>query len=54
MMSNPTEVITPDFIFQDIDKTIQNAVSQAYSNHRGKLMTASLYELALNNINNTI
>jgi len=54
MMSNPTEVITPEFIFQDIDTTIQNAVNQAYSNHNGKLMTASLYEIALNNINNTV
>ncbi|MGQ4001899.1 Glu/Leu/Phe/Val dehydrogenase dimerization domain-containing protein [Francisellaceae bacterium CB299] len=54
MMSNPTEVITPEFIFNDIDTTIQNAVNQAYANHNGKLMTASLYEIALNNINNTI
>jgi hypothetical protein len=54
MMSNPTEVITPKLIFQDIDTTIQKAVNQAYNNHKGKLMTASLYEIALDNIKDTV
>jgi glutamate dehydrogenase/leucine dehydrogenase len=54
MMANPTEKITPEFILDDINSTIYRAVNQAYNNHKGKLMTASLYEIALNNINNTI
>lgn len=50
MMKNPCDMVTKDFIFQDIKETIQDAVAQAYANHNGKLLTSSLYGMALDNI----
>jgi len=50
MMKSPSNEITADSIFQDINKTIQDAILQAYKTCNGKLLTASLYEMALDNI----
>ena len=41
-------------IFDDIASIIDHTVSSAYDLNKGQLMTASLYDLALSNIENNV
>ncbi|WP_440682860.1 Glu/Leu/Phe/Val dehydrogenase dimerization domain-containing protein [Cysteiniphilum halobium] len=50
MMSTPEDKISVDYIFEDIKAIMHSAIDKAFSMTGGRLLTASLYDLALTNI----
>ncbi|WP_192482870.1 MULTISPECIES: Glu/Leu/Phe/Val dehydrogenase dimerization domain-containing protein [Cysteiniphilum] len=50
MMSTPEDKISVDYIFEDIKAIMHNAIDKAFTMTGGRLLTASLYDLALTNI----
>ena len=52
LMSNPSEHFHPKAIFEDIQNTICQIMTNAYQMNNGQVLTASTYDLALSNIEN--
>ena len=52
LMTSNTSDVTIEKIFTDIRKIIEQSVSNSYALNNGKLITASIYDLALSNIEN--
>ncbi|WP_116964097.1 Glu/Leu/Phe/Val dehydrogenase dimerization domain-containing protein [Fastidiosibacter lacustris] len=50
MMSTPKDRISVEYVFKDIKEIMQNAICKAFSMYEGRLLTASLYDLALTHI----